>query len=162
MLIEEVLYWVFFICALVLLCICAYQDYKTQDIADIWLAGFVILCGFCGTMKGDKWSVLLGFSLTLLFLSLPDLPFFGGADGAVYAGLLAAFGWISLPVFLLFSNLLAIIIWGINRLKKKEERGIVLLPIILCSLPFSFAVLHFFWLPTFSYLFQQQVPINIF
>lgn len=145
---PTVILWVFRLLSLLFLLISAYEDYKTQEIADIWTASFAICCGICGTLEGYTWSVTICLALALLFLSLPDLPFFGGADGVVYAGFGAIFSLYALPIIVAISGLFAVMWWAIkNNGKKEKEEGIVFLPCITVSLIAVIPLLYLWWFP---------------
>ena len=125
--------------ALSLLLIAAYCDYIDQGVYDILSAGFCISCGVIAFATGNQGLAFLAVSICMVFLAIPDLKLFGGADGAILSGLLAIFGpsdfWI---VVLCFSSLALVIYYSEKKFCKKsyfvKGEHITLIPIITLSL----------------------------
>lgn len=115
---TDYIIWVFRIAALGLLCVSAYHDAKTREIADIYTGLFALCCVVVGFLTGEVSSAIAGLIIAGAFLLLPDLAGFGGADGIVYAGILAMFGYKAFPVFLLASCAFALAAWVIKKGRK--------------------------------------------
>lgn len=121
--IITILTWAFRAAALVFLCISAYHDAKTREIADAYTLSFAACGAAVGLLAGETISAVAGLIIAAAFAALPDLSGFGGADGIVYAGLLAMFGHKTFPVILLVSCLFALVVWMIQKSQDKKSRA---------------------------------------
>lgn len=121
--IITILTWAFRAAALVFLCISAYHDAKTREIADAYTLSFAACGAAVGFLTGETISAVAGLIIAAAFAALPDLSGFGGADGIVYAGLLAMFGYKTFPVILLVSCVFALVAWMIQRAQGKKSRA---------------------------------------
>lgn len=121
MTINTILTWAFRAAALVFLCISAYHDAKTREIADAYTLSFAACGTAVGFLTGETISAVVGLIIAAAFAALPDLSGFGGADGIVYAGLLAMFGYKTFPVILLVSCVFALAAWMIQKARGKKS-----------------------------------------
>lgn len=126
---TDYIIWVFRIAALGLLCVSAYHDAKTREIADIYTGLFALCCVVVGFLTGEVSSAIAGLIIAGAFLLLPDLAGFGGADGIVYAGILAMFGYKAFPIFLLASCAFALVAWMIKKARKPASPSVNLVNI---------------------------------
>lgn len=126
---TDYIIWVFRIAALGLLCVSAYHDAKTREIADIYTGLFALCCVVVGFLTGEVSSAITGLIIAGAFLLLPDLAGFGGADGIVYAGILAMFGYKAFPIFLLASCAFALVAWMIKKARKPASPSVNLVNI---------------------------------
>lgn len=116
--IITILTWAFRAAALVFLCISAYHDAKTREIADAYTLSFAACGAAVGFLTGETISAAVGLAVAALFAILPDSARFGGADGIVYAGLLASFGLKAFPIILISSCVVAMIVWTFQKVRK--------------------------------------------
>lgn len=126
---TDYIIWVFRIAALGLLCVSAYHDAKTREISDIYTGLFALCCVVVGFLTGEVSSAIAGLIIAGAFLLLPDLAGFGGADGIVYAGILAMFGYKAFPIFLLASCAFALVAWMIKKARKPASPSVNLVNI---------------------------------
>lgn len=146
--------WLLRAAALFLLILAASQDYKSKEASNICTGGFCIACSLSGYLSGFTMASFAALCICILFLSLDDVPVFGGADGAVYSGLMGALGFCAMPVVLFVPSVLALIVYAvegktrhyrltrpISEVDVSGKRGIVLLPIIAMSIPLIAALM---------------------
>jgi len=152
----EYLLWILRGIAFAILILAAVQDFKNEEVPDIMTGAFCIVASVAGYLAGFHAAAVTALCLTILFLAVPDFPVFGGADGAVYSGLIGSFGFCSVPVVLFIPSVLALIIYLIEGKSKKykltrldaglsQRRKIVLLPIVAAATPLIAFVLYYWW-----------------
>ena len=119
---------------LLLLLLAAYQDYKNQETYDVIVGGFCIVNAVNTYINDSHALAFISVCICLFVLSIPDLPCIGGADGAVFSGILAVVGVYDCIVIVGLSASLALIIYAIEKYTSKsyfvKGKRISMIPVI--------------------------------
>lgn len=140
MTIREIIYLICLFGAAGTLLMSCWQDFKEQEICDIYTGGF---CVCCSVMRFSQGGTLLAFTMVcacLIVLSVRDLPWMGGADLAIVFGLVSLFGALMTPIIMLWFSALAILAYVLERkvfhstVLVKATGRITLVPIMAISI----------------------------
>lgn len=117
-----------------------WQDFKEQEICDIYTGGFCVCCAVLRFLQGGPLLAFVMVCACLIMLSVQDLPWIGGADLAIIFGLVALFGAPVTPIIMFWFSALAIVAHILERkvfhstLFVKASGRITLVPIMAISI----------------------------
>lgn len=126
--------------AVIFLLLASWQDFKKQEILDVYTGGFCVCCAIIRYAKGDEGLAFVLVCICLLVLSVEDVSWLGGADVAIILGLIGFFGLVATPIIAFWFSSLALIIYFLERkivhstVLIQEDGHIILVPIIAMSI----------------------------